>query len=87
VPLTPVAEDRLIGIEEAVLDIHNQALDHVKNAAALEEESKSLRRGIEERDRIIADYTTTLERQTKRLQAYEIRLVQLGVKPDAVAGQ
>ena len=87
VPLTPDAEDRLHSIEEAVLDIHNQALSHVKNAAALEEEVKNLRRRLEERDKIISDYTTTLERQTKRLQAYEFRLVQLGVKPDAVAGQ
>ncbi len=87
VPLSPDAEDRLAGIEEAVLDIHDQALAHVRNAAALEEEGKNLRRLLEERDRIIAEYAATLERQTKRLQAYEFRLVQLGVKPDAIAGQ
>jgi hypothetical protein len=87
VPLSPDAEERLLGIEEAVLDIHGKALEHVRNAATLEEEVKNLRRLLEERDGIIAEYTTTLERQTRRLQAYEFRLVQLGVKPDAVAGE
>ncbi len=36
-------EDRLRNIEDAVLDIHSEALAHVKNAASLEEEVKSLK--------------------------------------------
>lgn len=76
-------EDRLRTIEDAVLDIHSKALTHVKNAAALEEEVRSLKATLAERDRLIKDYNDTLQNQVKRLREYELRLVQLGVSPRA----
>ncbi|MCD8140752.1 MAG: hypothetical protein LUE17_13410 [Planctomycetaceae bacterium] len=74
-------EDRLRTIEDAVLDIHSEALTHVKNAAMLEEEVRNLRATVAERDRLIQDYNTTLQNQVQRLREYEMRLVQLGVSP------
>lgn len=77
-------EDRLRNIEDAVLDIHSEALAHAKNAATLEEEVKSLRATVAERDKLINDYKDTLQTQVKRLREYEMRLVQLGVSPKSI---
>jgi len=84
VPLAPDTEDRLRNIEDAVLDIHSEALVHVKNAASLEEEVKSLKATLAERDRLIRDYNETLQNQVKRIREYEMRLVQLGVSPTSI---
>ncbi|MCD7895704.1 MAG: hypothetical protein LUG50_03395 [Planctomycetaceae bacterium] len=84
VPLAPDTEDRLRNIEDAVLDIHSEALVHVKNAAGLEEEVKSLKATLAERDRLIRDYNETLQNQVKRIREYEMRLVQLGVSPTSI---
>lgn len=78
-------EDRLRNIEDAVLDIHGSALEHVKNAASLEEEIKHLNAAVAERDSLLNEYKDTLQKQVKRLQAYEMRLVQLGVSPKSIA--
>jgi DNA repair exonuclease SbcCD ATPase subunit len=78
-------EDRLRNIEDAVLDIHSEALAHVKNATALEEEVKNLKAAIAERDALLNEYKDTLQKQVKRLQGYEMRLVQLGVSPKSIS--
>ncbi len=77
-------EDRLRTIEDAVLDIHSEALAHVKNAATLEEEVRNLRAALAERDKLMNDYKETLQTQVKRLREYEMRLSQLGVSPKAI---
>lgn len=87
VPLSPEAEERLLNIEMAVVDLNQKALGHVRNAASLEKEVQDLRRQLQESNKTIADYKDTVEKQTRRLSAYEMRLVQLGVSPGAVAGQ
>lgn len=88
VPLTPEAELQLSrSIAKTVSELQEYTLGQVKNIAALEETVRNLRSRIEERDKMLAEYATTLEKQTRRLQAYEMRLIQLGVSPNAVAGQ
>ncbi len=84
VPLAADTEDRLRNIEDAVLDIHSEALAHVKNASLLEGELKNLKAALAERDQLIKDYNETLQNQVKRLRAYEMRLIQLGVSPKTV---
>ncbi|MCC8181162.1 MAG: hypothetical protein LIP23_09675, partial [Planctomycetes bacterium] len=84
VPLRADVEDRLQNIEEVVMDIHGEALAHAKNAAALEEEARGLRETLGERDRLIKEYTELLQRQVRRIRAYETRLTRLGVSPDSV---
>ncbi len=84
-PLAVDAEERLRTIEEVVLDLHGEALAHVKNAAALEEEMRSLRATLAERDALIKDYSETLQKQVRRLRAYEMRLTRLGVPPESIA--
>lgn len=84
VPLTQDAGDRMKAIEEVVTDLHGEALNHARNAAALEEEVKGLRETLGERDRLIKEYSEMLQKQVKRLRAYETRLTRLGVSPDSV---
>lgn len=77
-------EDRLRNIEDAVLDIHSEALAHVKNATRLEEEVKTLKTTLAERDKLLTEYNDTLQKQVKRLRDYETRLVQLGVSTKSI---
>lgn len=77
-------EDRLRTIEEAVLDVHAEALAHVRNAATLEAENHNLKALLTERDQLMNEYKETLQTQVKRLREYEMRLVQLGVSPKSM---
>lgn len=74
-------EDRLRTIEEAVLDIHAEALSHAKNATTLEAENRNLKSLLAERDKLMEEYKETLQTQVMRLREYEMRLVQMGVSP------
>ncbi len=87
VPMTTEDEERLRKIEDVVTDLHGQALAHAANAAALEEEAKGLRETLGERDRLIKEYSDMLQRQVRRIRAYEARLTRLGVTPDTVEDQ
>lgn len=78
-------DERLGVIEETVLDIHAEAMAHVRNAAALEAENGNLKAMLAERDQLMNEYKQTLQTQVKRLREYEMRLVQLGVSPKSVS--
>ncbi|MDR1534316.1 MAG: hypothetical protein LBU64_04365 [Planctomycetota bacterium] len=86
VPLTREADDRLRNIEEAVIDIHDQALAHARNSAALEEEVKNLDARLREKEALVSEYQETLQRQVRLINVYRTRLAQLGVPlPDPPA--
>ncbi len=83
-PLPPETAERLRSIEDVVLDIHGEALAHVKNAAAQDEEIRNLNAKLAERDALIKEYSDAVQKQSRRLRAYEMRLTRLGVSPETV---
>lgn len=82
--LAPDADERLRNIEDAVMDLHGQALAHARNAAALEEQVKNLNSRLAEKEALVGEYNETLQRQVRLLNAYRSRLAQLGVPPESV---
>ncbi|MCL1999885.1 MAG: hypothetical protein FWG74_00485 [Planctomycetes bacterium] len=84
VPLAGVDAERLRGVEEVVLDLHGEAMAHVKNTATLEEQIKNLHARLEEREALVNEYRETLQRQVRLLSSYRTRLTQLGVAPETI---
>lgn len=84
IPVPGEVEEKLKNIDTVSRDIHAQALAHAENAGALAEEVKNLRQTIAQRDTLLKEYNETLQRQSRRLRAYETRLTGMGVSPDSV---
>lgn len=84
VPVGSETTERLSAIEEVVADIHGEAMAHVKNAATMEEEIRSLKLELEKREQSLKEFNETVQRQTRRLRAYENRLTRLGISPDSI---
>ncbi len=83
-PLAAADADRLKTVEEVVVDLHRQALDHVRNAATLEEQVKNLNARLQEKEALVNEYRETLQRQVRLLSTYRTRLTQLGVVPETI---
>ena len=82
---------RLQDIEDVVLDIHDKALAHAKNAASLEKDVEYLKSALAaskaETEKYAAEiekYNKVVEAQTKRQRELEMQLMQLGVSPSSV---
>jgi hypothetical protein len=91
VPLTSEDNARLRTIEGLMVNSENlmntmyeNAWAQVKSNGTLEAEVRNLRRSLEERDKLISEYNTSLQQQSKRIRAYEIQLTRLGISPDTV---
>lgn len=84
VPLTREVEERLGNVETAVTNLHGEAMNHARNAAALEEQTRGLTARLEEKEALINEYRDTLQRQVRLLNAYRTRLTQLGVPPESI---
>lgn len=76
--------DRLAAMEAALKSIHEDAVIHAQNNARLEEEVKTLRSGVESRDKMLAEYNDVVGKLNGKIRAYEQRLTQLGVSPASV---
>lgn len=77
------SEERLGSVEKVVLDIHNKALEHARNAAILEDRVGQLSAAVAERDKRIEEYDKKLSEQAKLVRQYERRLMQEGIVPGA----
>lgn len=91
VPLTSEDNARLRTIEGLMVNSENlmntmyeNAWAQVKSNGTLEAEVRNLRHSLEERDKLISEYNTSLQQQSKRIRAYEIQLTRLGISPDTV---
>ncbi len=91
VPLTAEDNARLRTIEGLMVNSENlintmyeNAWAQVKSNGTLEAEVRNLRRSLEERDKLISEYNSSLQQQSKRIRAYEIQLTRLGISPDTV---
>lgn len=84
IPFPPEIEEQLRGIEYNLLEIKDKAGAHAANAAALEHQVKTLEAEIKTNERCLVEYEETVKAQFKRLQAYEARLIQLGVTPKSI---
>lgn len=77
-------DEQLQAVGGGVADIHQKAMEHVRNAATLEQHVKNLEATLKEREALLEEYKQTLDAQVKRINLYETRLIQLGVPPNTI---
>ena len=84
VPLAAEDSAAIHDIGTVVNNMYENAWAQVRNYGSLETEMKNLRKTLAERDQLIADYNASLQKQSRRIRAYEIQLTRLGISPDVI---